>query len=119
MTFKVSNRTNMNTAFCRICCKELRLQIHQLYFTIAVLIYNNFAFEILRQIQKDLFLAKTVAEEENSIFHVRANDIYKALIGFFSTWEIVLWISKCVIHMQIVNIYCYAMMARIAPIGRA
>ena len=119
MCLQVADRTNMDAALRGICGKQLWLEIHQLDFVIPVLLDHDLAFKVFSQIQKDLLLAKIVAEKEDAVVHVGPHYVHQSLVGFFAAWKVVLWVRKCVIKVKIVDINGDAMEVGVASADRA
>ena len=79
---------------------------------------HDLAFKVFSQIQKDLLLAKIVAEEEDAVVQVGPHDVHQSLVGFFAAGEVVLWVRECVIKVKIVNVNGDAMKVWVASTDR-
>jgi len=65
--FQVPDRADVDAALRGICGEKFWLQVHEPYLVVAVVVDDDFAFEVFRQIQEYFLLAEVVGEEEDAV----------------------------------------------------
>ena len=102
---QIFNRLYVEERLLRVSSEPFRRQFHQLDLLHAFLVDYYFCVEVGGEGDEDFFFAEVVGEEEDAVLGVRFDDTYQSLVRFKPRWEIVSWICKSIIQVQIINLH--------------